>query len=110
MEHRYREGADLVRAVTVSSLDHDVLFARPVPPLSYTDGTVTLRRPDGGDLDADVEAKDAEQIRWMWLPGQREAWEAMSAPDQRDHARRGLEQRAADFGTGPKWTFSVDTS
>jgi len=47
-------------------------FARPVPPLAYSDGIVTIRPPLLEDLDADVESKDDEQIAWMWLPGERE--------------------------------------
>jgi RimJ/RimL family protein N-acetyltransferase len=85
-------------------------FTRAVPPLTYTDGVVTIRRPRADDLDADLEAKDEEQIRWMWQPGEREAWDAMSRRQQRDHARRSLEQRASDWGCGPKWVFFVDTA
>ena len=33
----------------------------------------------------------------------------MTEAQRRDHAVRGLAERAADFGAGPKWTFSVDT-
>lgn len=90
-------------------VDGSRAFQRPVPPLAYTDGGVTIRPRRADDLDADLEAKDAEQIGWLWLPGQRESWEAMSAADRRTHALRGLETNAASFGTGPTWTFSVDT-
>ncbi len=83
--------------------------ARPVPQLAYSDGVVSIRPPHLEDLDADLDAKDDEQVNWMWLPGEREAWTAMSPRQQRDHARRGLQRRRDDFGTGPKWTFSVDT-
>lgn len=83
-------------------------FARPVPPLTYSDGVVVIRSPRLDDLDADLDAKDDRQIDWMWLPGERETWAAMSPRQQRDHARAGLERRRDDFGTGPKWTFSVD--
>jgi RimJ/RimL family protein N-acetyltransferase len=83
-------------------------FTRSVPPLAYTDGIVTIRRQRLDDLDADLEAKDNEQIDWLWLPGQRETWEAMSAGQQRVHALRNLERNAAAFGAGPKWTFAVD--
>lgn len=92
--------------------DHDAQsldFRRAVPPLTYSDGVVTLRRPRVTDLDADLAAKDAEQKQWMWLPGEREHWEAMTAAEQRAHAQRGLRARVDGFGTGPKWTFSVDT-
>ncbi|MFI5048094.1 MAG: GNAT family N-acetyltransferase [Acidimicrobiia bacterium] len=88
--------------------DRNTLFARPVPPLRYSDGVVTMRRPEPEDLDADLGAKDEEQIMWLWLPGQREQWERMSVDKQREHARQGLAHRITSFGTGPKWTFSVD--
>lgn len=83
-------------------------FARLVPPLTYSDGVVVIRPPRLDDLDADLDAKDSGQIDWMWLPGERETWAAMNPRQQRDHARAGLERRRDDFGTGPKWTFSVD--
>jgi len=84
-------------------------WTRAVPPRSYTDGVLTIRRPRVDDLDHDLEAKDDEQIDWLWLPGQREAWSAMTVAAQRDHARRGLEANHGAFGYGPKWTFAVDT-
>lgn len=86
----------------------DRYFKRPVPPLSYTDGVVTIRRQRAEDLDADLEAKDDEQTDWLWLPGQRESWEAMTPDERRAHAVRGLRANQYAFGTGPKWTFSVD--
>lgn len=86
----------------------DDYLVRPVPPLSYSDGVVTIRRQDPLDLDADLAAKDAEQIRWMWLPGERKRWEAMTPGEQRDHAERGLRTNRDAFGAGPKWTFAVD--
>jgi RimJ/RimL family protein N-acetyltransferase len=76
---------------------------------TYSDAVVTIRPPRIDDLEADLGAKDDEQIHWMWLPGEREAWEAKSPTAQRAHARRGLQARQEAFGTGPKWTFSVDT-
>lgn len=89
-------------------LDGNPYGKRPVPPLSYSDGVVTIRRQEESDLDADLAAKDDEQIDRLWLPGQREAWEAMSSTEQRAHARRGLVANRDGFGTGPKWSFSVD--
>lgn len=91
-------------------LDGNPYFKRAVPPLTYTDGIVTIRPQRPGDLDADLEAKDDEQVDWLWLPGQRASWEAMNPGQQRYHALRGLEANAAAFGTGPKWTFAVDTA
>ncbi len=90
-------------------LDGNPYFKRAVPPLAYGDGTVTIRRQEVTDLDADLEAKDDAQIDWLWLPGQREAWEAMSADARRTHARQGLQTNHDAFATGPKWTFAVDT-
>lgn len=83
-------------------------FRKPVPPLTYTDGVATIRRLEVEDLDLDLEAKDEEQIEWLWEPGQRESWEAMTPEGQRDHARRGLEERRDAWGRGPKWVFAVD--
>lgn len=83
-------------------------FTRPVPPVMYTDGVVTIRPPRTEDLDADLDAKDNEQMDRLWLPGEREQWQAMSRDQQRAHALRGLVERRDLFGVGPKWTFSVD--
>jgi len=83
-------------------------FKRFVPPLAYSDGVVTIRRQELEDLDADLEAKDGEQIKWLWEPGQREKWQAMSPAEQREHAASGLKASHDTFGTGPKWAFSVD--
>jgi RimJ/RimL family protein N-acetyltransferase len=85
-------------------------LVRPVPPLSYDDGVVTIRRQDPADLDDDLAAKDEEQIRWLWLPGERERWDAMTPAGQRGHAERGLRANHDAFGSGPKWTFAVDTA
>ena len=89
-------------------LDGNRLFKVPVPPLSPTDGVVTIRRQHVDDLDMDLAAKDEEQIRWLWLPGEREEWAAMTATERRDHARRGLQANHDAFGHGPKWIFAVD--
>jgi RimJ/RimL family protein N-acetyltransferase len=86
------------------------LLRRPVPPLTYTEGAVTIRRQHPGDLATDLEAKDEEQIRWLWLPGEREHWASMTSAEQRAHAVRGLRANHDAFGHGPKWTFAVDTA
>jgi RimJ/RimL family protein N-acetyltransferase len=78
--------------------------------LEYTDGVVTIRRQRIEDLDADLEAKDNEQINWLWLPGQRELWEAMPPSGRRALATRTLAASRDTFGPGPKWCFSVDAS
>ena len=81
-----------------------------VDPLSYGDGVVTIRRLRASDIDADLAAKDEEQIRWLWEPGQRETWDAMTLEEQRSHALRTLQQTHDAFGPGPKWCFGVDTA
>jgi len=69
---------------------------------------VTIRRRHPDDLAADLAAKDEEQIRWLWLPGQRELWDAMTPDQQQAHALRGLQESHDTFGAGPKWTFTID--
>jgi RimJ/RimL family protein N-acetyltransferase len=92
----------------VDERERNIWFRRAVPSVSYSDGVVSIRRPEADDLEADLSAKDEEQIRWMWLPEHREHWESMTEGQRRDHAVRGLEERRDQFGSGPKWTFSVD--
>ena len=76
---------------------------------SYGDTHLSIRPLCTDDLDMDLEAKDNEQINWLWEPGQRELWEAMNSQAQRQHAFRVLELAAQSFGAGPKWCFAVDT-
>jgi RimJ/RimL family protein N-acetyltransferase len=100
--------AERLRFTRVDDLDGNPCWKRPVAPLAYDDGAVTIRRRHPADVERDLEAKDEEQIRWLWLPGERERWEAMTPLEQRAHAVRGLQADRAAFGTGPKWTFTVD--
>jgi len=86
----------------------EYLFARPVPPLSYTDGVVTIRRQCVDDIGAHLAAIDDEQIDWLWEPGDRERWEALTPDQQRAHNLRHLRASHDSFGRGPKWAFSVD--
>ncbi len=74
----------------------------------HTDGLLTLRRQDADDLDAHMSAVDDEQTDWLWEPGDRAVWEAMSPGEQREHQRRHLQAVHESFGPGPKWCFSVD--
>ena len=108
--HRSLALAARARFDRCGDLDGNPYFKRAVPPLTYTDGVVRIRPRRVDDLDRDLEAKDDEQIDWLWLPGQRASWEAMSSDEQREHARRGLEAAVEGFGTGPTWTFAVDTA
>lgn len=89
-------------------LEGQLRFVRPVPPLSYTDGSVCIRRRDPDDLESDIGMKDEEQIRWLWLPDERESWTSMTPAEQRRHAHAGLVVDRDEFGRGPKWKFSVD--
>ena len=89
-------------------MDESRYFKRRLPLIPYTDGVVTLRPQRADDLDLHLEATDDEQIDWLWEPGHREEWEAMSPSAQRDHTLRVLEERRDTFGAGPKWSFSVD--
>jgi RimJ/RimL family protein N-acetyltransferase len=90
-------------------LDGNPYWKKPVPPLTYSDGVVTIRRRQLADLDPDLEAKDDEQIRWLWLPWQRQAWADMTDEQRRRHAAEVLRENHETFGSGPKWTFTVDT-
>lgn len=93
---------------TAGEIEGQLRFVRPVPPLSYTDGDVCIRRRDPDDLEADIGMKDEEQIRWLWLPSERESWTSMTSAQQRQHAHAGLVVDRDEFGFGPKWKFSVD--
>lgn len=83
-------------------------FRRVIPPLRYTDSVVEIRpqRPD--DLERHLSAIDDAQIDWLWLPGERELWEAMTPERQRQHQLEYLRTSQATFGQGPKWRFSAD--
>lgn len=95
--------------------DHGVLpntqtevrfFKKPVPPLTYTDGVVTIRLRQLDDVEAHVAGTDEEQIRWLW-PEHREDWLAKSHEEQVAHVRGVFERNIATNETGPKWDFGV---
>jgi RimJ/RimL family protein N-acetyltransferase len=79
-----------------------------VPPVTYTDGVVTIRPQRADDIDRHMEAIDDAQIDWLWNPGAREEWEAMSPAEQREHNVTHLRACQDSFGAGPMWTFSAD--
>ena len=122
LEARHRTATLLIRTENAASLavarkarfeprgalKESLLFARTLPPLAYDDGVVCIRRRQPADLDADLEAKDAEQVRWLWRPEHVTAWGAMSPAERRVQAARVLREHHDDFGAGPKWTFAVD--
>lgn len=89
-------------------LDGHPYWKAAVPPLAYSDGVVTIRRRAVTDLEADLEAKDEQQIHWLWLPWQRRAWAAMTDEQRRARAVDVLRDDHVTFGSGPKWTFTVD--
>ncbi len=83
-------------------------FRRGVPPLSYSDGVVEIRRQRPDDLDRHLGAIDDAQTDWLWLPGERQLWEAMAPGRQRAHQLAHLRRSQGTFGQGPLWRFSVD--
>ncbi|HEX4906273.1 MAG TPA: GNAT family N-acetyltransferase [Acidimicrobiales bacterium] len=83
-------------------------FKKPVPPLTYTDGTVTIRRLSEDDAEATVVATDEEQVRWLFEPEHRPLWAAKSPAEKLDHQRRYLRETAPTFGSGPKWSFAIE--
>jgi RimJ/RimL family protein N-acetyltransferase len=83
-------------------------FTKPVPPQAYTDGVVTIRPFLADDFDRDLEAKDEEQQRWLWLPEHRESWAAMTPDERLAHARQWIDSNETDPRTGPKWSFTID--
>ncbi len=50
------------------------------------------------------------KIKWLWEPGDRERWEAKTPDEQRLHALTTLTAARDSFGSGPKWSFAVDTA
>ncbi|MHB1986368.1 MAG: GNAT family N-acetyltransferase [Acidimicrobiales bacterium] len=91
------------------NIDGQLLLKRTLPRLSYTDGVVTIRRQDPeNDLEPHLAAIDNEQVDWLWAPGDREAWEALSPTQQRTHQHHHLQQSHEEFATGPHWRFSGD--
>jgi RimJ/RimL family protein N-acetyltransferase len=84
------------------------LLSRPVPPVSYTDGVVTIRPLRVDDIDRHMEAIDDDQIDWLWLPGDRQKWEAMTPEQQQEHNLKYLQESQDSFGAGPKWIFAAD--
>lgn len=89
-------------------LDGNPLFKRPVPRVTYTDGTVTIRAPRDADAATMVDATDEEQIRWLFEPDHRPLWAAKSPSEKLEHQRSYLRGVVESWGTGPKWSFTIE--
>jgi RimJ/RimL family protein N-acetyltransferase len=96
------------RFVRQSDLDGNPYYKRPVPPLSYRHGDVTIRRCDRRDADMDLAGRDDEHVRWLWAPAEADRWRTMTAEHRCRHAMGWLADVIDAFGTGPRWTFSID--
>jgi RimJ/RimL family protein N-acetyltransferase len=91
--------------------DHGArFFTKPVPPSTYTDGVVTIRPFRASDFERDLEAKDEEQQRWLWLPEHREAWAKQTPEERIAGARQWIRTNETDARTGPKWSFVIDVA
>ena len=83
-------------------------FKKPVPPLTYSDGTVTIRRQRLDDAEMNIDTLDDVQIDWLLEPGNREHWESMTPEEQLAHQRRVAQVNHDRFATGPKWSFAIE--
>ena len=105
---RSRALAERTRFERQADLDGNPYYKRTVPPLTYSQGAVTIRRRHRGDLEMDLSGRDEEHIRWLWPPSEADQWEAMTTTERRSHALEWLAGVSDSFGNGPRWTFSVD--
>jgi RimJ/RimL family protein N-acetyltransferase len=105
---RSRALAERTRFERQADLDGNPYYKRTVPPLTYSDVAVTIRRRHRDDVEMDLSGRDEEHIRWLWQPGHADHWEAMTPAERRAHALEWLAGVSDSFGTGPRWTFSVD--
>lgn len=100
--------ADRNRFVRQADLDGNPFYKRPVPPLIYRQGDVTIRRRRRADVEMDLSGRDDEHIGWLWQPSAIDQCEAMTPSERRAHALAWLADVSDSFGTGPRWTFSID--
>lgn len=89
-------------------LDGNPYYKRSVPALTYHRGDVTIRRRRRDDVEMDLSSRDDEHIRWLWRPSEIAQWDAMAPNERRTHTLSWLAVVSDSFGTGPRWTFSVD--
>ena len=83
-------------------------FAKPVPPLTYTDGVVTIRPHTEDDAAADLAVTDADQLRWLWRPEWREDWARKTDAEKLAHKQMNMRDNMAVFATGPRWPFAIE--
>jgi RimJ/RimL family protein N-acetyltransferase len=107
---RSRALAERTRFVRQADLDGHPYYRRPVPPLTYRHGEVTIRQRRRDDPEMDLSGRDADHIRWLWHPGEAEQWAAMTPSARRIHALQWVAGVSDSFGDGPRWTFSVDVA
>jgi RimJ/RimL family protein N-acetyltransferase len=81
-------------------------YERTPPPMTYSDGVVSIVPWRLEDVPAHVAGTDEEQVRWLW-PEHRATWEAMSHDQRVEHVRGVFERAIAANATGPKWSFGV---
>ncbi len=105
---RSRALAERTRFEAQADLDGNPYYKRPVPPLTYSEGAVTIRRRRRDDLEMDLSGRDEEHIRWLWQPSEADQWKEMTSTERRAHALEWLAGVSDSFGNGPRWTFSVD--
>lgn len=69
---------------------------------------MTLRALHPDDLDVHMDALDADQMTWLWEPGDPEKYARRTPEEQRAGHLTYLEECWRTFGPGPKWVFSAD--
>jgi RimJ/RimL family protein N-acetyltransferase len=107
---RSRALAERNRFERQADLDANPYYKRAVPPLTYHHDDVTIRRRHRDDVEMDLAGRDVEHIRWLWQPNEADRWAAMSPSERRARALEWLAGVSDSFGTGPRWTFSVDVA
>ncbi len=80
---RSRALAERTRFERQADLDGNPYYKRTVPPLTYSEGAVTIRRRHRDDLAMDLSGRDAEHIRWLWQPSDADQWDAMTPTERR---------------------------
>ena len=74
---RSRALAERTRFVRQADLDGNPYYKRPMPPTTYRQGDVAIRRRHRDDLEMDLSGRDEEHIRWLWQPSEADRWAAM---------------------------------